>query len=355
MKKKILSLGLIIILMVLVFTLVFGITTLSIEMSSKNDSNKISNNNVTNDDKKENDELQFLIATSSIKEYIPQNITSIERESYITENKVTYPINNYKEFLKDLLEIEWEETTEPIDDSYYYIVNINGDNNCHIKVYKKFFAIDTYHIEKKGYAEVYNDDGKSQRYIVPISLYNTIHHYTNEDLNLYESNLPIPSEEKCYSAQNDIFSEISNEDKITVQNNIRLIHSYLENIIKEKELNDSTSQEWIIETSETEITYENLLGGKILEYYGRLKDNYKTFLSTIDILKESEGKRDLLEAANLYNEAMNEHSVLKLYNAYKIIHDYDFFVINYPPYWNLPAGQNYAGIDAYFGSVKTLN
>ena len=59
----------------------------------------------------------------------------------------------------------------------------------------------------------------------------------------------------------------SKEDKITVQNNIRLILSYLENIINAKELNDSTSQEWVIETSENEITYQDLLGTKIMEYY----------------------------------------------------------------------------------------
>ncbi len=58
----------------------------------------------------------------------------------------------------------------------------------------------------------------------------------------------------------------SKEDKITVQNNIRLILSYLENIINAKELNDSTSQEWVIETSENEITYQDLLGTKIMEY-----------------------------------------------------------------------------------------
>ena len=58
----------------------------------------------------------------------------------------------------------------------------------------------------------------------------------------------------------------SKEDKITVQNNIRLFLSYLENIINAKELNDSTSQEWVIETSENEITYQDLLGTKIMEY-----------------------------------------------------------------------------------------
>ena len=354
MKKKILISGLIIILMVFVFILVFEITNLNIKTSSKNVTNEVSNNNETSEEKKENDELQYLIAISSIKDYIPQNITSIERESYITGNKVTYPINNYKTFLKDILEIEWEETEEQVDDSYYYIVNIHGNKNCYIKIYKKFYNIPN-SADIRGYAEVYNDNGETKRYTVPVNLYYTIHYYINENLDLYNSDLPLPTEEKCYAAQNDILKGLSDEDKITVQNNIRLIHSYLENIINEKELNDSTSQEWVIETSENEITYQDLLGTKIMEYYGVLKNNYKTFVSTINMLEDSDGKQSLLEAANLYNEAMEEHSVLKLYNSYKIIHDYDFFVLNYPPYWNLPAGQNYAGIDAYFGSVEALN
>ena len=362
MKKKnwIFLLGIILIIIVLVCILfVFVAKKSKNDELLANSSNNITNNTNTNE-KKENEELEYLTETSSIKNFIPQNITSIERESYITGEKVIYQVNNYTDFWIDILETDWQKTTDEVEDSYYYILNINGDKTCHIKIYKKFFTSENNtntdeSIDVKGYAEVYDDNGKTQRYIVPISLYNTIHRYTNEDLNLYDSNLPLPNEDVCYDTQNDIFVGISNENKITVQNNIRLIHSYLENIIKEQELNDSTSQEWVIETSDTEITYQDLLGTQIMEYCGRLKENYKTFISTINMLNESEEKSDLLEATNLYNEAMNEHSVLKLYNAYKIIHDYDFFVINYPPYWNLPAGQSYPGVDAYFGSVDALN
>lgn len=348
MKKRIVVLLLSIALIIIILAIIF--------MPKKMDRKKALNNvivNITRTNDEEN-KLQYLIETSSINEYIPNDIIAIERESYLTGEKITYSIINCTKFLKDLLEIEWEETTEQIEDSYYYIVNINGDKNCHIKIFKKFFEEDN-SSQIRGYAEVYDDNGNGQMYIVPLSLYNIVHHYTNEELNLYNSDLPVPNKDKCYEAQENIFSKVSNEDKITIQNNIRLIHSYLENIIKGQELNDSTSQEWEIETSETEITYQDLLGTQILEYYGRLQDNYKTFVSIINMLKESEGKRNLLEAANLYKEAMNEHSVLKLYNAYKIIHDYDFFVMNYPPYWNLTAGQNYPGVDAYFGSVDALN
>ena len=356
MKKKILTFVLIIALIAIVFVSIYWTTTMRIKESSKNETDNILdevNSNIT--DAKENEELQYLIATSSIKEYIPENIASIERESYITGDKVTYQVNNSIDFLANCLEIDWQETTDNVEDEYYYILNINGDKNCHIKIYKKFFTNSTDRNNIKGYAEVYDDNGKTQRYIVPVDLYYNIHYYTNEDLDLYNSDLQVPDEEKCYSAQNNILQGLTDENKITVQNNIRLIHSYLENIIKERELNDSTSQEWGIETSEDEITYQDLIGSTILEYYGRLKDNYKTFISTINMLNESNGKKDLLEAANLYNEAMEEHSVLKLYNAYKIIHDYDFFVINYPPYWNLLEGQRYPGVDAYFGSVEELN
>lgn len=355
MKKKILISLLLIVLIAIIFMLVFWIITTNVDRSTNNDVNN-SNSNINNTSgTEENEELEYLISTSSIKDFIPENITSIERESYITGDKEVYQINNYADFWIDILETNWQKTTDEVENSYYYILNINGDKTCHIKIYKKFFANNNNSTDIKGYAEVYDDTGKTQRYIVPVSLYNTIHYYTNEDLNLYESDLPLPNEEDCYDVQENIFYGISDENKKTIQNNIRLIHSYLENIIKGQELNDPTSQEWEIETSETEITYQDLLGAQILEYYGRLQDNYKTFVNTINMLNESEGKRDLLEAANLYNEAMNEHSVLKLYKSYKIIHDYDFFVMNYPPYWNLPEGHDYPGVDTYFGSVETLN
>ena len=42
---------------------------------------------------------------SPIKEYFPKKISEVQKESYISGEKVTYPINNYKEFLIDCFKI----------------------------------------------------------------------------------------------------------------------------------------------------------------------------------------------------------------------------------------------------------
>ena len=42
--------------------------------------------------------------------------------------------------------------------------------NFYIKIYKKFFQDEG--SNTKGYAEVYDDNGNSQRFIVPLALYN---------------------------------------------------------------------------------------------------------------------------------------------------------------------------------------
>ena len=248
--------------------------------------------------------------------------------------------------------MDWKKTSDDVEDTYYYIIDIYGDKNFYIKIYKKFFQDDG---NVKGYAEVYDDNGNSQRFIVPVSLYNNIHYYTNENIDLYNSDLEVPAEDKCYNAQENILQGLSDEDKETVENNIRVVHSNLENLLKDKGLNDSTSQTWDIEMSDGEVSYEDLLGTKIVQYNGKLKQSYDIFVSTINMLQDSQGKEALQKTADLYNEAMNEHSVLKLYNTYKIIHDYDLFVINYPPFWNLYEGQQYPGVNTYFGSVEELN
>ena len=346
MKKKVIISVLIVIVTVAVFYLVYFLVNKSIENSQTNTAN------ITEEDET-NQDLQYLIAVSPIEDDFPKEINEVQRESYISGEKVTYPIKNYKEFLIECLRLDWEKTSDDVEDTYYYIIDIYGDKNFYIKIYKKFFQDEGRNT--KGYAEVYDDNGNSQRFIVPLALYNNIHYYTNENIDLYYSGLEVSAEDKCYNAQETIMQGLSDEDKETVENNIRVVHSNLENLLRDKELNDSTSQTWNIETSDGEVSYEDLLGTKILQYHGDLKQSYDIFVNTINMLQDSQGKEDLQKAAELYSEAMNEHSVLKLYNTYKIIHDYDLFVINYPPFWNLYEGQQYPGVNTYFGSVEELN
>lgn len=346
MKKKVIISVLIVIVTVAVFYLVYFLVNKSIENSQTNTAN------ITEEDET-NQDLQYLIAVSPIEDDFPKEINEVQRESYISGEKVTYPIKNYKEFLIECLRLDWEKTSDDVEDTYYYIIDIYGDKNFYIKIYKKFFQDEEGNV--KGYAEVYDDNGNSQRFIVPVELYNNTHYYLNENIDLYYSGLEVPAEDKCYNAQEKIMQGLSDEDKETVENNIRMVHSNLENLLKDKGLNDSTSQTWDIEMSDGEVSYEDLLGTKIVQYNGKLKQSYDIFVSTINMLQDSQGKEALQKTADLYNEAMNEHSVLKLYNTYKIIHDYDLFVINYPPFWNLYEGQQYPGVNTYFGSVEELN
>ena len=91
MKKKILISVLIVIIAVALFYLVYFLVNKNIENSETNSAN------ITEEDKT-NQDLQYLIAMSPIKEYFPKKISEVQKESYISGEKVTYPINNYKDF-----------------------------------------------------------------------------------------------------------------------------------------------------------------------------------------------------------------------------------------------------------------
>ena len=117
MKKKVIISVLIVIVTVAVFYLVYFLVNKSIENSQTNTAN------ITEEDET-NQDLQYLIAVSPIEDDFPKEINEVQRESYISGEKVTYPINNYKEFLIECLRLDWEKTSDDVEDTYYYIIDI---------------------------------------------------------------------------------------------------------------------------------------------------------------------------------------------------------------------------------------
>ena len=340
-----------IIILCIILVIIFGIVYFRISSIPSNVSKDEDISGIENTKSEQNDEKYLKqIKESSIYKYLPNNINSITRNSYFSNEVKVYPINNYLSFLADFVSVEWTPTNDTVDDEYYYIVDICGDTVTHIKLYKRYDKDENDYV---GFAKVYGDNFE-QLYKVPNSLLYKLLSFTNDKIALYESELNEPSEDKCLQAQKETLNGMSDENKINFQNRVRNLHSYLENIVKIKNnLSDPTSPYWdlyTIDNSSVEDVVSKVLIGTSDEFSKKINEfTDLANLSNNDILK-----KDFEDAANYIEQAKKEHSRLYIYYAYQIIHDYDFFIINYPPYNNLEEGKDYSGVHTYFGKDNLI-
>ena len=343
-----------IIILCIFLIIIFGLVYFRISSIPNNASKNEDKNTMVNENNDTDEKYIKKIKESNIYKYLPNNINSITRNSYFSDEVIAYQINNYLSFLSDFVSIEWTPTNDTVDDDYYYIIDINGDTVTHIKLFKNFTKDNQENFaEYTGYAKVYGDDFE-QLYTVDQSLIYKCLNYTNDKILLYESEISEPSKEKCLNAQTLVLEKMSKEATINFQNRVRNLHSYLENMLKNQtDISDPTSPYWdlyitdnsVVEDiiSKEKIATSDVLSQKINEF------NDLANLSNNDILK-----KDFKNAANYIEQAKKEHSRLYIYYAYQIIHDYDFFIINYPPYQNFEGGQNYSGIHTYFGKDNLI-
>lgn len=54
----------------------------------------------------------------------------------------------------------------------------------------------------------------------------------------------------------------------------------------------------------------------------------------------------------LWEESAKEHNIEGLFLAHEYIHDYDYFLYNYPTHYVYHPDADYQGIDDYFGHLS---
>ena len=340
--------------LIIIFGLVYFSISLIPDNVSKNENNFNTKDAIDNQNDDINEKYISKIKESNIYKYLPNNIKSITRNSYFSNEVNTYPINDYLSFLADFVSIEWIPTNDTVNNDYYYIIDICGDTVTHIKLYKRYDKDEKDNSANYiGFAKVYGDNFE-QLYKVPSNLIYKLLDYTNDKISLYESELKEPSEDACLQAQKDVLSGMSDETKINFQNRVRNLHSYLENMIKEKtEISDPTSPYWDLYTTNNSVV-EDVISKVSIATSDILSQKRNEFNNLANLSNNDILKKDFINAANFIDRAKEEHSRLYIYYAYQIIHDYDFFIINYPPYNNLEEGKNYQGIHTYFGKDNLI-
>ena len=67
------------------------------------------------------------------------------------------------------------------------------------------------------------------------------------------------------------------------------------------------------------------------------------------VIKEKEKIKNI--HINL-QKAMDRHDIEGCFKAHEAIHDYDYWIINYPAYFDTFPATDWGGVDVYFGNIQ---
>lgn len=312
-------------------------TNANIEQSIEN------NNNVLNISKSNEISLSF-----------PEDITEIKLVNYLSDssNPTTYTINDIekmKDFIQLFTSSTWiEDNTSYNNFTTFWKITIKGSTITTFNMFGVGGVNGNYGIVQVNY------DNYSKLYQIPKTTYLDILSFTTEKYYLHESDLEIPNQDKCYEAQNKVFSELDENTKNEIKKEIQQIHGSLEYTLLDavRILKDSNSPYWI-RFIEPGIYEEPLDPSTKVESNGILTIYLNKTNDLLNKIKNSNVRNDLNIAYTYLKEAIDEHNIEKLFEAHKIIHDYDYWVINTPVHLDYEPAD-WSGVDTYFGKASIL-
>ena len=298
-----------------------------------NESNMVETYNVTN--------------SNEISKYIPKNIKEITIINYLSDkdNPATLnlkQIDKIKEYTDLLFKTNWDiiEKSEIINliDGEYYKVKIIGDTELVLNM--KYL--------KTNYVGVVNIE--DTYYSINSNAYNEMIDYGNKKYYLHKSDLPKPSKEECIQAQKNALKDLSDSEKQRIKERIENIHSVLEIDLVEgvSVLKNSTSPYW--EQATTFGVFTDPFTGVKIEKGGNFLYVLNELKKIKDISNDIKTKSDLNKAYNLLKDGIDNHNLDNCFESHKIIHDYDYWAINYPVSLKYDP-VDWGGVYTYFGNI----
>jgi len=280
--------------------------------------------------------------TDDITEIVATNLITVANKVYVIDNP-----QKIKEFVNLLTETSWGE---PLDGW--------GDDTEYVQYRYEFKSgektVTTLNICSNidgwfGIAEIITD-GKSTVYNISERTFYDILAFTTQKYYLHQSDLKLPSKEKCKAWQNDALKGLDDESKERLSKNYRRLHSAIEdfllsNVAKLKEP-DSIYWEPLLNPKENTVlddgtTIKNSEYFRILKIFDEVTSDikHKKTLNAVKMMCED------------FAEAINNHDLGAVFAVHEYIHDYDYYVINYPVQYSMTP-PDWGGIDEYFGRIE---
>lgn len=289
---------------------------------------------------------------NNIADYFIDDITQIKATNYFTTVPKEHVISEKQkidEFIKLLAKTDWgNPRNEHVENVQYVFWKFEFKKNDEV--------VTTLNLCESpagvGCIKITNNNS-SKVFVISEQIYRDIIAFTNTKYYLHKSDIAIPHEDICLSVQNNAFYDLSTEEKEFVCNELRVAHMQIENMLLDSvsTLKDPDSQYWhpaiTGEPFEDPFSGEKYTNGdwcfnSVIEYL----DNISNAIRNKEIKSQFEAMSESLK------KACDNHDIGGIFAIHEFIHDYDYFAINYPAYFELLAPPDWNGINIYFGHLE---
>lgn len=290
---------------------------------------------------------------NNIAAHFTDDITEIVATNYITSSPKEYIINDAKkvlDFTQLLSNTEWKNPKTKYDAGVEYVFwkfEFNNANKTITTVNMCGWVVGRFGIVEIIY------DGNSYVYNVSEQTYLDILAFTTRKYYLHQSDIELPKKEFCLDFQNQALSGLTDVEKQLVCRTLREAHTMMEILLLENVsiLKEPDSPYWYPAITGDAFT-DPFLGEVFTSgdaCFNGVSEQLKEVASTI---KDIKAKRAFEIICNDLKSACDNRDIGSLFTVHESIHDFDYFAINYPAYFELLAPPDWNGINVYFGYLN---
>ena len=278
------------------------------------------------------------INNSPTKIKITKN-TNIDDAPFICFVSDTIQINKFKTFFNNFYLDN--KVTSISEFNPIYNIKLYGDSNIFISISEDKII----KIEKTATSSI-------EYYRINDTLLNNILELIDIKYYLHINSLELPSSSDCLNAKEKLLNETSMDDTF-IKKEIRGIHGGLEHTLSDyvtylKNANDSYWNHETIKQTPYAYNDKNVIPRSFFDYKEYLKEINKN--NNNNLLKKI-----IEDIIYRFEIAIDNHDVSECFEAHKLLHDLDYWCLNYPLDSFDTNPVDCGGISCYYGLIENYN
>ncbi|MBP3599730.1 MAG: hypothetical protein J6J30_01470 [Clostridia bacterium] len=295
---------------------------------------------------------EYLSGTSAdnIADHFSDGVTEIVATNLITSTPKEYKITDTEKitaFTKLLTETHWGEPQHEVKEADFVLYRFEFKNENE--------TVTTLNVcprypELYGIVEIISGENRKV-YHISERTYLDIVAFTTRKYYLHKSDLPKPSEEKCLMWQREALANLSETEKQTLCENFKYLHLHIENLLLGSvvTLKEPDSVYWQkLELPENRMFIDPFTG--VVSVDNTYHIIIERFDNSISVALDNETKNAIITMKNDFQNAVKNHDLGSIFSVHEVIHDWDYYVINYPISYSVEP-PDWGGIDEYFGHL----
>lgn len=264
---------------------------------------------------------------------------------YDKENPLEYTITEQekiKEIKSYIDKIELTETDETLDNCLWKIEIISEEQKISLIIANYYNNTALISIQKNQQSATYKISKTDCLELVG---------FANRKYYLHESKLEKPSKNICQIAQNKALDSLSESEIKEVQKILRETHTMLEYMLiyAVQLIKEPDSPYW--KQFNIDEVFKDPYSSVLIETRGFF-DTVNDLKKIESIIKNPETKNKFKDMYTSLQTSMNNHDIEGCFKVHEIIHDYDYWIINYPAYFDTFSPTDWGGTDTYFGNIE---